>query len=115
MSCTTVASLVMFFELATPALSALSLHDALPISMIPIRDVQVGPADTRVPHGDQDFTGAGRGFRHRFHGQTGRALDRKNTRLNSSHLGISYAVFCFKKKIRVDPLIQSTDHARVSV
>ena len=42
--------------------------------MIPIRDVQVGPADTRVPHGDQDFTGAGRGFRHRFHGQTGRAF-----------------------------------------
>src|SRR5262245_64622370 len=24
--------------------------------------------------------------------------DRKSTRLNSSHLGISYAVFCFKKK-----------------
>src|SRR5438045_8687626 len=24
------------------------------------------------------------------------ALDRKSTRLNSSHLGISYAVFCFK-------------------
>src|SRR5882724_10709039 len=27
----------------------------------------------------------------------GRALDRKSTRLNSSHLGISYAVFCLKK------------------
>src|SRR5262245_9818553 len=27
-----------------------------------------------------------------------RALDRKSTRLNSSHLGISYAVFCLKKK-----------------
>src|SRR5205814_8565454 len=26
------------------------------------------------------------------------ALDRKSTRLNSSHLGISYAVFCLKKK-----------------
>src|SRR5437899_6388126 len=25
-------------------------------------------------------------------------LDRKSTRLNSSHLGISYAVFCVKKK-----------------
>src|SRR5205814_8357509 len=25
-------------------------------------------------------------------------LDRKSTRLNSSHLGISYAVFCLKKK-----------------
>src|SRR5947199_3963127 len=27
-----------------------------------------------------------------------RAADRKSTRLNSSHLGISYAVFCLKKK-----------------
>src|SRR5438045_8182558 len=27
-----------------------------------------------------------------------RVLDRKSTRLNSSHLGISYAVFCLKKK-----------------
>src|SRR2546426_9218455 len=28
----------------------------------------------------------------------GSCLDRKSTRLNSSHLVISYAVFCFKKK-----------------
>src|SRR5262245_63659967 len=27
-------------------------------------------------------------------------IDRKSTRLNSSHLGISYAVFCLKKKTR---------------
>src|SRR5262245_65364146 len=27
-----------------------------------------------------------------------READRKSTRLNSSHLGISYAVFCLKKK-----------------
>src|SRR5437899_5679551 len=27
-----------------------------------------------------------------------KTLDRKSTRLNSSHLGISYAVFCLKKK-----------------
>src|SRR5207253_10759954 len=27
-------------------------------------------------------------------------LDRKSTRLNSSHVAISYAVFCLKKKIR---------------
>src|SRR5256885_8814265 len=27
-------------------------------------------------------------------------IDRKSTRLNSSHLVISYAVFCLKKKIR---------------
>src|SRR5258705_2712267 len=28
------------------------------------------------------------------------SIDRKSTRLNSSHLGISYAVFCLKKKKR---------------
>src|SRR5699024_12018130 len=28
-------------------------------------------------------------------------LDRKSTRLNSSHVSISYAVFCLKKKIRL--------------
>src|ERR1022692_1759789 len=28
--------------------------------------------------------------------------DRKSTRLNSSHLVISYAVFCLKKKKRID-------------
>src|SRR5437899_8078320 len=30
-----------------------------------------------------------------------RNLDRKSTRLNSSHLGISYAVFCLKKKKKI--------------
>src|SRR5207249_5628112 len=29
----------------------------------------------------------------------GRRIDRKSTRLNSSHVSISYAVFCLKKKI----------------
>src|ERR1039458_5391464 len=32
------------------------------------------------------------------HFATAHQLDRKSTRLNSSHLGISYAVFCLKKK-----------------
>src|SRR3712207_7320119 len=31
-------------------------------------------------------------------GRTGAWLDRKSTRLNSSHANISYAVFCLKKK-----------------
>src|SRR5439155_19456718 len=31
-------------------------------------------------------------------GRRGRAKDRKSTRLNSSHVAISYAVFCLKKK-----------------
>src|SRR2546426_8057476 len=34
--------------------------------------------------------------------------DRKSTRLNSSHLVISYAVFCLKKKKKITP---NTDHA----
>src|SRR5262245_62796840 len=37
-------------------------------------------------------------FRPQDHIQALAALDRKSTRLNSSHLGISYAVFCLKKK-----------------
>src|ERR1035438_10692969 len=37
---------------------------------------------------------AGRGPR----GDRSPTVDRKSTRLNSSHLGISYAVFCLKKK-----------------
>src|SRR5438045_4793474 len=34
--------------------------------------------------------------------------DRKSTRLNSSHLGISYAVFCLKKKKQSQPLTNNT-------
>src|SRR3712207_8767550 len=32
------------------------------------------------------------------HGRTAAGVDRKSTRLNSSHANISYAVFCLKKK-----------------
>src|SRR5258705_4629305 len=45
--------------------------------------------------------------------QTCLNADRKSTRLNSSHLGISYAVFCLKKKInmaRDHPPIHLDDH-----
>src|SRR5262245_63800238 len=38
--------------------------------------------------------------------------DRKSTRLNSSHLGISYAVFCLKKKKQE---IRTLDHDRLIV
>src|SRR5438045_4638834 len=37
----------------------------------------------------------------------GQTLDRKSTRLNSSHLGISYAVFCLKNKIIPAQLTES--------
>src|SRR5258705_5782794 len=35
--------------------------------------------------------------------------DRKSTRLNSSHLGISYAVFCLKKKTNNDTTLVALD------
>src|SRR5690242_21425969 len=38
----------------------------------------------------------GQRHRHRFGADQG--IDRKSTRLNSSHMSISYAVFCLKKK-----------------
>src|SRR5439155_5636116 len=33
------------------------------------------------------------------------SLDRKSTRLNSSHVAISYAVFCLKKKMQNCPVV----------
>src|ERR1022692_574407 len=38
--------------------------------------------------------------------------DRKSTRLNSSHLVISYAVFCLKKKKKNHATVQSHVHAQ---
>src|SRR3712207_8491337 len=40
-----------------------------------------------------------------FHSRPG--LDRKSTRLNSSHANISYAVFCLKKKKNVKMLLDN--------
>src|SRR5947199_7955076 len=44
-----------------------------------------------------------------------RKLDRKSTRLNSSHLGISYAVFCLKKKNRTNRRLSSQARAAAMV
>src|SRR2546426_7115482 len=41
-------------------------------------------------------------------------LDRKSTRLNSSHLVISYAVFCLKKKKKTTLKPRLNTHARTS-
>src|SRR5438094_2898191 len=41
-----------------------------------------------------------RGPEQRHHHRLHDKLDRKSTRLNSSHRTISYAVFCFKKEMR---------------
>src|SRR5437899_9137871 len=39
------------------------------------------------------------------------AVDRKSTRLNSSHLGISYAVFCLKKKTNENAHLSAKERA----
>src|SRR5439155_23863098 len=95
-------SLVFIFFKATPPthIYTLSLHDALPIC--PGADRPTAIFDATLERGQPS--------RHlRVHGQQRphsdrreRALlamkDRKSTRLNSSHVAISYAVFCLKKK-----------------
>src|SRR5256885_11388754 len=71
-----------FNDTATTEIYTLSLHDALPIC---------AGARGRDP-----------GQRHPARApmlpDVARDVDRKSTRLNSSHLVISYAVFCLKKK-----------------
>src|SRR5207249_10160993 len=59
---------------ARPGTPALRLRRALRV--LPVLAAR-GAVSGRVPNGDQD---------------------RKSTRLNSSHVSISYAVFCLKKK-----------------
>src|SRR3712207_8421898 len=90
-----------FNDTATTEIYTLSLHDALPISRA---QTHVGTRDDTVgrPRIDQLL-----GQPMRYQDPTGlcqqrclqhRLLDRKSTRLNSSHANISYAVFCLKKK-----------------
>src|SRR5262245_62788046 len=68
--------------------STLSLHDALPIFVGRGADrVAVGVERGLVPAAPRVGVA-----------ERARDGDRKSTRLNSSHLGISYAVFCVKKK-----------------
>src|SRR2546426_12840377 len=81
-----------FNDTATTEIYTLSLHDALPISAPTIAPARSVPS--LAP--SQKIVGASRnprGVR-----RTSCAPDRKSTRLNSSHLVISYAVFCLKKK-----------------
>src|SRR2546426_8715716 len=92
-----VVSLVPFYffffnDTATTEIYTLSLHDALPIYRPRLGVAH--RASQRAPHARRG-AGVGAG------GSGGNRLahpDRKSTRLNSSHLVISYAVFCLKKK-----------------
>src|SRR3712207_8261970 len=64
---------------------------------------QPAPAEVVEQRPDVPQEAGRRRERHRARriatGRRPRALDRKSTRLNSSHANISYAVFCLKKKI----------------
>src|SRR5256885_4000319 len=86
-----------FNDTATTEIYTLSLHDALPIfaptGAAPLRPGPPAPA-VGIP---------------------GSPLppDRKSTRLNSSHLVISYAVFCLKKKNRQKQIRNSSFGARL--
>src|SRR5256885_11369858 len=88
------SSFFFFFnDTATTEIYTLSLHDALPISD-PLTGHLQNPIDRRYA---ADFQGG--------------TVDRKSTRLNSSHLVISYAVFCLKKKKKnyTSPTTDSTE------
>src|SRR5437868_8989804 len=71
-----------FNDTATTEIYTLSLHDALPISRTTSPSTRTRSSRWRS-----------HGFRAKRNGR-----DRKSTRLNSSHVSISYAVFCLKKK-----------------
>src|SRR5439155_23000406 len=74
-----------FNDPATTEIYTLSLHDALPISAS-ARTCTAGRTK-------RSMTSA--------RSRDGPLLDRKSTRLNSSHVAISYAVFCLKKKKKI--------------
>src|SRR3712207_6962762 len=91
-----------FNDTATTEIYTLSLHDALPILLVGVAVLLIFTIEAV----EQYVEGAWPQLRHAapaFRSQAiGRSLwasvDRKSTRLNSSHANISYAVFCLKKK-----------------
>src|SRR5256885_4839127 len=95
----------MFFffnDTATTEIYTLSLHDALPICLHErgILSEQVGDTTQMVSEGAVLAVSACLQCSQiqSVVGQEMQRTDRKSTRLNSSHLVISYAVFCLKKK-----------------
>src|SRR5699024_11999538 len=83
---------LIFFHFNAPATTeiyTLSLHDALPISDRCTKPhiILLDTLLINIPNNCQTNISWRSGF-----------PDRKSTRLNSSHVSISYAVFCLKKK-----------------
>src|SRR5436853_2552034 len=96
----------MFFffnDTSTSEIYTLSLHDALPIC-VPRRvdgGAHAGIFGQESRSQGNEIGSAGNVSAPVFDPRANRFVrpqDRKSTRLNSSHLGISYAVFCLKKK-----------------
>src|SRR5256885_7242672 len=93
-----MAFLLFFFnDTATTEIYTLSLHDALPISSVPSQSKMTARTERR--RGRRRSTRPTKALATRAVPGVDRPRDRKSTRLNSSHLVISYAVFCLKKKI----------------
>src|SRR5438045_4552286 len=86
-------SFFFFNDTATSEIYTLSLHDALPIfeQMVP-NFIQNGSWNIRRDNSWWIVSVIA------IRSARTCPRDRKSTRLNSSHLGISYAVFCLKKK-----------------
>src|SRR2546430_6954974 len=82
--------LFFFNDTATTEIYTLSLHDALPISASRSARTAHGKTTRSTTHASIRSSATRRSMWTR--------LDRKSTRLNSSHSQISYAVFCLKKK-----------------
>src|SRR5690349_23513976 len=88
--------LFFFNDTATTEIYTLSLHDALPICPA----VRPGTGTSAPPFGTRLAVDAHVG------------PDRKSTRLNSSHVEISYAVFCLKKKKKAININNKTDRSK---
>src|SRR5690554_7032906 len=100
MHCNVLIIISFFFnDPATTELYTLSLHDALPIS--PTGEVRRGLIGRTFGAVGEGFIVITLGALYGGAILTGLTIfseDRKSTRLNSSHVRISYAVFCLKKK-----------------
>src|SRR2546422_8520272 len=95
-----------FNDTATTEIYTLSLHDALPISRPAGRRRKSAGSPAASAHPQ----GLGRKDAQRDVSVAGDpAGDRKSTRLNSSHGYISYAVFCLKKKKKINRKIPIND------
>src|SRR5690348_18118007 len=97
-------SFFFFNDTATTEIYTLSLHDALPILCSFISPFRAERSMVRELVEQEEFievfvdTPIEQCIARDPKGLYRRALDRKSTRLNSSHPSISYAVFCLKKK-----------------